>query len=298
MLGLSFGSSGLSRSGRKAIVSFGSCLAARPLVWQWPAKNISLGSVVKWHELGRANPFVYPRTRDYEFVGFEANKRHYSVGRTFIAQLDAVVRHDVIENFACDLLDVEGFGASKAPLSQLADMDEFATQRSAKYIEQISESALKKNLAHKEIRILHSPGSDFFVRHSWDGRLFLANNGGSHHLSTARYIAARLPIGVPLCAPLHSYTFDEKALDAVLGNYCFGVIDSPAVLVTAFFQAMSTAKAGFYWFRPPAPYDQLRGIIFPRKDIRSHEAFGLLKTMGMFDLGAYLKTLAANASTG
>lgn len=292
MFGLGLVGGGLSRSGRRAIASFGTRLAEQPVVWQWADKNISLGSVVRWQDFGRSNPLVQPRRSDYEFMGFAAHGREYSGTRVTIPQLEHIVRHELVEDFECNLTDIEGLGASKAPLDQLADMDAFANERCTNYIQDLSLAAMNKSLSHGEIRVLHRPGSDFFVRHSWDGRLFLANSGGSHHLCSARYVAVRLKARVPLRAALHQYEFDQAALDDVLSEYGFGVIDPSPVLATTFVDAMRTAKTRFYWFRLPQPYDQLRGVIFPLEEERSRQAFDLLQSMGMFDLGAYLKSMS------
>lgn len=296
MFGFRMSHKGISRSGRRAIESVGAMLTAHPLDQHRPAKSIHLGSVEQWQDFGRANPLERTPRRDYEFFGFaphEALGSQYSGNRVSIPELARIVRHERDMDFECNLTDIEGLGASKAPLAELADMDDFAHKRCAPYIKDISLAAMNQSLSHGEIRVIHSPGSDFFVRHSWDRRLFLANSGGSHHLCSGRYVAARLNASVPLRAKLHRYDFDQSALADVLRSYAFGVIGSTSEVKHAFFEAMQQAKVRFYWLRLPRPFDSVRGVIFPLEDERSQYAFDLLRTSGMFDLGEYLKALAA-----
>lgn len=42
--------------------------------------------------------------------------------------------------------------------------------------------------------------------------MYVVDDGGSHHLAAAKYIAARIQAPVPLVAPLHYYSFDEAAM--------------------------------------------------------------------------------------
>lgn len=297
MLGFRLFSRRLSRSERRTIESLGPMLAANPLEQNRPAKNIHLGCVERWQDFGLANPLKFPRQEDYEFFGYAPHRNTYSGTRLSIPELAYIVRHEQVLDFECDLTDIEGLGASKAPLTELVDMDDFAHKRCAAYIKDISLTAMNQNLSHREIRVIHSPGSDFFVRHSWDQRLFLANSGGSHHLCSGRYVAARLKASVPLRATLHRYDFDQSALADVLRKYRFGVIGSTTAVELAFFEAMRRAKVRFYWLRLPRPFEQLRGVILPLEDERSGHAFDLLRASGMFDLGEYLKALARRSQS-
>src|SRR3546814_4338531 len=80
-------------------------------------------------------------------------------------------------------------------------------------IDEISHDRLRRNLAHNEIRILDKNSkADFFVRHTWDGRVFLANSGGSHHFAAARLIAGELGDKVPLNGLLYTRYLDERVI--------------------------------------------------------------------------------------
>src|SRR5690606_15804857 len=111
----------ISRSGRQKIESIGSMLTAQPLDQHRPAKNIHLGSVEQWQNFGLANPLERTPRKDYEFFGFAphaASGSQYSGTRVSIPELARVVRHERVMDFECNITDIEGLGASKAPLAE------------------------------------------------------------------------------------------------------------------------------------------------------------------------------------
>ena len=168
-------------------VSLRRVLAAYPcmrLVLDDPVTCIHVSSVPRWHELG-------------EFLGWPRHPRGYLRGwhvtggrwQSFDVtrpEFTQIAHHKVEQNWHCDVVDIDGFSASKADLWAFSSTDAMAEARCQSLIAKVTPEQLARNLAHREIRIIHSPGSDYFARYLWDGRLWLINDGGSHHTAAAR----------------------------------------------------------------------------------------------------------------
>ena len=159
--------------------------------------TIALEGVVRWEEWSVSDP---------SFTCWQ--------GRDICSQprLSLVSCHETYD-WECEIQDVYGFSASKSDLNKFTSLDQMAETSSPEMICELTERKLDANLAHREIRILHSSStSDCLVRFTWNKRLFLMNAGGSHHFAAARYIAARLPKAVPLKVKLKTYSLQPEAV--------------------------------------------------------------------------------------
>lgn len=136
----------------------------------------------------------------------------------------------------CDITDVHGFSASKSDLRDFGHTDEMVEANSRAMIDQITPAKLAENIAHREIRIIHNPDtSDHFTRYLWDGRLWLMNDGGSHHMAAAKYIAARLRQPVTLTGKLYTYSLNAVAIASLRREFEMFVINDEPVIANAFF---------------------------------------------------------------
>ncbi len=107
----------------------------------------------------------------------------------------------------------------------------------------ISAEGLRKNLAHDEIRLLRKNPTDWVQVHQWDQRMFVVNDGGSHHLAAAKYIAARIDAPVPVQALLHYYSVNEDAVALLRTEYEIYLVSDKPELANAFFNAMQSYGA-------------------------------------------------------
>lgn len=195
------------------------------------------------------------------------------------------------KHWACDIRDVEGLAASKSDLNRYTSMDEFAEARTPDWIQEISESALKKNLAHHEVRIMRTDPerkSDFFAEFSWDSdRTYLINSGGSHHFAAARYIAGRLGIEVPLSGRRKFYRFNTDAVRSLCEDFDLYLLPlGPAC--DAFHVAMERFKATFCTYPLPRPYEDSLLVFLPLSETRSVAVADLLDDVGIFNMGNHL----------
>ncbi|RLL41259.1 hypothetical protein D9K79_13020 [Acinetobacter cumulans] len=156
--------------------------------------------------------------KDYHFYNNELYTHfisHFKTSAEELEQLRAVINPifetQIYTQYQVDLSMLSGFSNSKSPLQEFQTIDAFVEKQCPSYISEISAQRLEAMLAHREIRIIHSPGTstDEFVVFAWLEKLFIANTGGSHHLAAAHYIAKRLNYPVPLIANLRCYVLNE-----------------------------------------------------------------------------------------
>jgi hypothetical protein len=260
------------------------------------APCIDAESVVQWHELGKPSPFRWPRRECGDLRGWKGTTGHdyrsFNINRPEYAQLGHL---EIIDNWTCDISQLHGFAASKSDLRKFTTTDAMVAMNSQEMISEISHAKLAKNLAHDEIRILHrDKPNDHFALYQWDGRLWLMNSGGSHHLASAKYIAARLGVAVPLRAKLYIYSLNPAAIESLRRDFELFVVSADPAASNAFHDAMRAFCATWLWHDMPRPYDDMRAILLPKSELRAMRVAEELRKVGVFDLGAFLATLAAS----
>lgn len=258
-------------------------------------QSIAASSVVPWHELGTSPVMDWPRRPRGFLMGWKKSAdnqyRSFEVTRPEYAEIGQC---EVIQDWECDIADVHGFSSSKSELRDFSSTDAMVECNSREMIDSISHEKLAKNLSHREIRIIHNPHThDYFARYLWDGRLFLMNDGGSHHFAAAKYIADRLEETVPLRGTLRVYSLNSTALASLCEDYEMFVISDEPAIANAFHDAMSAFGATWLWHSLPRPYDNARAILLPKDEPRSRCVANALRKAGITDFGAYLTALAA-----
>lgn len=227
-------------------------------------------------------------------MGWKQRDRH-SYG-SFIShrpEYAQIGQQQIDDHWECDITDVHGFAGSKSELRDFASTDQMVEAKSRDLIDAITHEKLANNLDHREIRIIHSPGSDFFCRYSWDGRLFLMNGGGSHHFAAAKYIAARLPKAVALRGRLYTRSLNALAIASLRRDFEMFVISNDTPISLGFHDAMEAFRATWLWHPLPRPFRGAKAVLLPKAERRSMQVAGLLRQAGVADLGAHLAHLAA-----
>lgn len=250
-------------------------------------------SIVPWHELGAYPVLQWPRRERGVLTGWKAAGQHWENFQTDRAEYAQLGQREITEGWSCDITEIDGFSSSKSDLQKFAHTDQMVEANSREMINEISQEKLTRNLAHKEIRILHDPdSSDHFVRYRWDDRLWLMNDGGSHHMAAAKYIASRLDQPVKLTGKLHTYSLNAVAIASLRREFEMFAISNDSGFANAFFDAMRAVKATWLWHPMPRPLERTRAILLPKAEARSMRVAEALHKAGVADLGAHLSALA------
>jgi len=260
-------------------------------------KSIHDGDIVKWHEWGDKR-YNFTEYSDHTvMLGWRYSHGSYTSFEQVMPEFDYFGQRETRPNWVCEIQDITGLSNSKDNLNQFASLDQFVKTTRPRLIEEITEQNLlsNPNLAHNEIRIGHElhadTKDDHFSRYLWDNRIFLSNNGGSHHFAAARYIAGKMGRKIRLNGKLITYSINPRSVEALRERFDIVVIDDSAKEQNQFHQAMKAFNATYLWRRLPQPYDNYRAIFLPKDETRSKTVASYLKTAGAYDLGEFLRTL-------
>lgn len=257
-----------------------------------PDSVIAADSIVKWHDWGNQSSMDWPRRERGTMMGWRQSNGYYSSFEIHRPEFQNLGRCEIVNQWRCDIQDVKGLSASKSKLHEFTSLDSMVETNSKEMIGEITESNLRKNLAHDQIRILNQKStSDHFARYRWDGRVFLINSGGSHHFAAARYIASRINVPVPLEGKLHTYTISPVAVDSLRRDFDVYAISDDAAVVNGFLDAMRKFRATYIWHYLPRQYEHARAILLPKNEPRSMRVSRALREAGMFNVGEHLTSL-------
>ncbi|WP_144023164.1 DUF6685 family protein [Burkholderia sp. AU15512] len=263
-----------------------------------PSPCIRASSVIAWHRLGEADVSHWPMLRRGTLRGWKHVGGQYYGYEIHRPEYEQIGVKEVVKGWRCDISDVHGFSASKSDLSMFTSTDEMVERNSRDMISDITIEKLNENLAHQEIRILHSEGTtDYFECYQWDRRVWLMNSGGSHHFAAAKYIAVRLNRRVPLQGSLNWYSIDGEKIASLRRDFEMFVIPDDAEFSNAFLDVMRGFRATWLWHEMPRPFNATRAILLPRTESRSMRVADEFRRAGVIDLGEFLSNLAASQGT-
>lgn len=246
-----------------------------------PARTIEEGGVIQWQEMNTK-----------AISGWRTRGGHYESFQIETPALASLSRKTITESWRCDLSEIQGFYASKSDLAKFHTTDEMVEHDSKELIEEITHESLQQNLAHEGIHLWRTDQSSAtFRRYAWDGRLFLANSGGSHHVAAAKYIATRLQEKVPLIGKLIEYSFDRHAVATLRAEFEMLVVSNHPAPSNALHDAMRRAKVTWLWLDIPQNQD-VQIVFLPKNEARSMRAARMLRQAGCQDAGALLASLA------
>lgn len=256
--------------------------------------NISAASVVPWHEFGLNSPGEWPARRRGELRGWRVGSGgHYESFTQHQPAFDSLGSTQVRDHWTLDISSLHGFSNSKSDLRVFQSTDEMVIQNSPEMIDEITFDKMAENLAHKEIRIIHSTGtSDYFQVYQWDGRVFLINDGGSHHLAAAKYIAARLPAEYRLNGKLRTTALDQIAIESIMSDFRMFAISDEASIACSVHDCMESFGATWLWLPLPASFKDGKVILLPKGERRSMAVAKALDEAGLEDVGEFLLRLA------
>lgn len=248
--------------------------------------SVSSSEVVRWHDWHKSDGSA-------QLMGWRKRGSEYGNYYVTIDALSKISYRERVEHWECEIQSVEGLSASKSDLRTFGSLDEMAEERVQYLTGEVTHANLEKSLAWSEIRIIHrDTNADWFEWHQWDGRIFLMNDGGSHHFAAGRYLASRLGETVPLKGLLVRNRLRPEAIAELLSEYELFVINNEPAALEGFYQAMRKYGAGFLFTPMPRPYKSGRVILLPRSDVRAMNVASLLREAGHADLGAHLIELS------
>lgn len=258
-----------------------------------PEDNIDMARVPEWQNFafgatGRG------RADHVELKGWRLSGNQMASFTHSDAALDKLVRCTIINDGSSDLQDVHGFAGSKSDLKAFCSTDEMVKTNSSEMISDVSIDGLRNNLNHKEIGLLLQQPTDWLQIHQWDRRLFVVNDGGSHHLAAAKYIAAQIGVPVSLHAPVHCYWIDPTAVARLRAQYDIYLVNDKPELATAFFDAMESFGATWLSHELPKPYRDARAVFLPRAEAPSMRVSSAFRDAGFVDLGQHLEDVASS----
>jgi hypothetical protein len=258
-------------------------------------KTAASRDIQQWEDLGLSS-----RGFDAQrgvLLGWTDTQGSYASIDLPVTALSRLVSTRTIEQFTCDITDIETLGAAKSNLSEYNNLDEFAEQRCANLLGDISKEGLLKMLEHDQIRSVGANATDTLSRYGWDGRLNLLNEGGAHHFAAARYIAKRTGIPVPICTTLHEHVFDPLAVAQLTQQFDIFAIGDPANDARshlALQEAFKKVRATFFIGALPwsaGDYARDASAIFLLKNDRKSERIAdLFRKEGFMDLGQVLES--------
>lgn len=258
-----------------------------------PEPVIAADSIVHWQDWGGQPLDHWPRRKRGTMLGWRHSAGYYSSFELHRPEFENLGWCEVDDHWNCDIQDVTGLSASKSELHEFSSLDSMVETNSRKMIDAITEEKMRKNLAHDEIRILNREStSDYFARYLWDGRIFLMNDGGSHHFAAARYIASRINRLVPLQGKLRTYSISPLAVEALRRDFDIYAISDDAAVANGFSDAMKAFRATYLWQHLPRQYKHARAIFLPKNEKRSMRVSAVLRDAGIFDVGEHLTALA------
>jgi hypothetical protein len=258
------------------------------------AQCIAVDSVPRWHEWGQRSRSDGAVFQAGELLGWKTHRhfgyRSYRVVRPDLARFGDCLQ---LPGWHGDIQEVDGLCASKSTLVRFSSLDAMARQEAPGLIDEVSSARLARLLERHEIRALRLRRSaDHFVRHLWDGRLFLVNRSGSMHFAAARFMAARLGQGVALGGGLQLPSIEPQAVSSLRRDFeLFAVSARDAFASIALHEALRRSHTPYLSKRMPRPHADTEVVFLPRDDRRSMALADEMRAAGFPDVGKHLSTL-------
>lgn len=255
-------------------------------------RTIDINDIISWHDWGNPEHDFIRNLGGENLVGWTYLEGRYKQIFKECEELKRIGSKAVSENWKTDILAVEGLAASKSNLKEFTSLDAMVKKNSQEMINPVTKKKFCENIGYSEIRIIHQEVSyDYFSTYLWDARLFLNNNGGSHHFAAARYIARKLDIPYELTGQLRVYKIssgEAQTLQEVFEMIALPNIDKNWML---FHEAMESFKSLYYLRRLPSPEGKHAVVFLPKENARSIKVANVMKRYGLLDIGSYLQDL-------
>lgn len=187
--------------------------------------------------------------------------------------------------FSFDGREIGGMWSSKSSECYFSTICEFGASYTAYMKTTHDDAGLKAMLSHGEIRVIHG-GADHMTIDLWDGRLFLGNSGGSHHLAGGIYIADRIKADIPLTARLNVEVLNEKAIQWMLAKFKILVVPKQGGCTFAIARALGEC---YELDVPPCISDNAKLVLMPIELAGVARVVDALVDAGAIEVGSWFE---------
>lgn len=197
-----------------------------------------------------------------------------------------------MEDFAFDITEIDGIGRGKSSGKYFPTVQAFGLDFTEYKKTEVSANGLAKMLAHGEVRLIHSPGAEQLGVQMWDGRLFLHNDGGSHHLAGAAYISRTCSIPVQIQSKLIITALNVAAVDWLLSAFVPLAIHKKGLGQSGLPLVVAKLAGSCYEMRVAGNLcEDTRILLVPRNAGPTSDIVTALISAGALDLTAWFRTL-------
>ena len=217
------------------------------------------------------------------FDGFEEH-RGSIVPASLKSIHGALVAARHVDEFDCDICEVDGIAASKSSDNFFESVDAFGADFVAFRRMPVDVDGLRRMLAHPEVRITRCGGGDTFAIRCWDGRLFLQNAGGSHHFAGAAHISRSIGQPVPLRGKLQIHSLNCAAFSWLFDEYI--PMAGPRRLGFGISRTLARVVSRCFVLKLPAltPLGALGVLLLPRNSQATSSAEEALRRAGFVNV--------------
>jgi hypothetical protein len=168
-------------------------------------------------------------------------------------------------------------------------------------IDGVRHARLARLLERQEVRSLsRQRSSERFVRHLWDGRVFLIDNGASRESTAFLQFAVQFGQRDAPGAELHVFSIEPQAVSSLRRDFELFAISSRDVFANVgFHDAVRRSCTPYLSKRMPQPHSDAEVIFLPRVNRRSMALAAEMRAAG-FSFQSRLGTeiIAGSATTG
>lgn len=194
------------------------------------------------------------------------------------------------ENFAFDITEIDGISASKSSDRYFATVQDFGADFTTYKRTPVDANGLATMLAHGEVRISNPRTSDCVGVRLWDGKLFLYNDGGSHHFAGAAFIAKQLHLDVPLRARHEAIALNPQTVRWLLSTFVMLAVPNALAAPT---HVAKLAGACFVLSVPDCICPDATLLLIPHGSESTPRIVDALSCAGARDIGPWFSELLA-----
>lgn len=259
-----------------------------------PPDTCWMRSVTAWDEWLESTSFFFNKRCmvDYRKPDGTGHFQRYLVA---IPEVENLITEEIINDFQCDIRLLKGMSSSKSEGYDISDINDLSLQRRPDLISPVTPEHLQEILSHGGLRYF----SMRFAEYPWsERRYYWHNEDGSHHFSTARYLACCLQQPVTLTGTLYRYSVNMTMVSALCSKWRMFVIPKKE-LFGSFYESLKAFECPFASSElPENMHDSSKGaqelciVWLERDNARSRAVANVLAKYSFPDFGTMLEGLA------
>jgi hypothetical protein len=255
--------------------------------------NITPASIPRWHEWGQPSHSDGAVFQAGELLGWKSHRNFgylsYRVVRPELAGFGSCL---AVPDWLCNVQDVDALHAATSRMEKSSSLKEPPRRATPEPVEGVRHPRLACLLERLEARPLHRQrSSEHFVRHLWDGRVFVTDNGALRDFA-ADHVAAQFVQRAVLRGELRVFSIEPQAVRSLRSDFELFAVSSHNVFANvAFHDAVRKSHTPYLSKRMPKPLSDTEVIFLPRVNRRSMALAAEMRAAGFADVGQHLSTL-------